>query len=344
MVMTHVAINPHQGMATATKDKPALMFGTAVLDPDEPQWLDNMRRFVRLMKEVAPTVKVFAYLNKNLCCEVGYEQKYRDSVAMDGRGKPATSPYGYPGLFVPTLENSYGKAMTEVYKYYVENLDANIYLDDIINWAYVLPGDGDTTWDGCTVLIDPVSHAVTRKQSSPFLVVQPWMGSLIEYLKSKGKTAMGNGYLQTRTMLSWGIPCFVENGMGQQALISSHLGTPLAWAGYLQGQPGYEHAWKSLNVGGIPCTRSGDWNDHMFPITSVELHSGIVIGKERILTNRSGQFGWGDDSQADVYVFDGKGKRVEKPNVKEIRQGNKVLTELRMPSDYMAILVKKNTK
>ena len=81
----------------------------------------------------------------------------------------------------------------------------------------------------------------------------------------------------------------------------------------------------------------------MFPITPIELRPGVIIGKERILTNRSGQFGWGDGCQADVYVFDGQGKHVEKPDVKEVRKSDKILTELRMPGDHMAILVRKGS-
>ncbi|MFH0795691.1 MAG: hypothetical protein V2A65_01370 [Candidatus Omnitrophota bacterium] len=339
MVITHVAVNPNISMATATKEMPAHKHGTAILDAKA--WLDNTRKLVQEMKKVDPTVKVFAYTHKNLCTEVGYEQKYQDSVALNAEGNPIHSVYvPEPGTFMPTLENSYGKAMMEVYKYLVENLDANIYIDEI-NHAFLVPGDGDTIWDGCTVIINPVSHAVTRKQSSPPLLIQPWLASLMEYLKSKEKTVIANGNITSRTMLNWDIQCFVEDGMGRSAIILQHLGTPLAWAGYFTGRPGYDHLRESLDVAGIAFTRSGEWNDHTFPITPIELRAGVVIGEERILTNRSGQFGWGDDSQAEVYVFDGQGNRVKNPNIRELRNGKQVLTEIRMPGDYLAILVRK---
>jgi hypothetical protein len=35
--------------------------------------------------------------------------------------------------------------------------------------------------------------------------------------------------------------------------------------------------------------------EHMYPTTPIEIHAGYVIARERILTNRSGLFGWGDD-------------------------------------------------
>ena len=48
---------------------------------------------------------------------------------------------------------------------------------------------------------------------------------------------------------------------------------------------------------------------YMFPITPVELHEGYIIGQERIITNRSGLFGWGDSSRHEVHVFDDQGAK-----------------------------------
>lgn len=38
------------------------------------------------------------------------------------------------------------------------------------------------------------------------------------------------------------------------------------------------------------------------PSAPIGLRAGVIIGAERILTDRSGRFGWGDASSADVYV------------------------------------------
>ncbi len=79
----------------------------------------------------------------------------------------------------------------------------------------------------------------------------------------------------------------------------------------------------------------------MFPITPVELHAGMILGRERIITNRSGRYGWPDGSAANAYVFDGDGRLVANPPVREIRSWGRRLTEVRMPSDHFAVLVKK---
>jgi hypothetical protein len=49
---------------------------------------------------------------------------------------------------------------------------------------------------------------------------------------------------------------------------------------------------------------------YMFPITPLELHEGYIIGKERIVTNRSCMFGWDDTAKHEVHVFDNTGHEV----------------------------------
>ena len=339
MVMTHVGTDPNVSPAAATKEKQFWYHGTAI--PHATHWRNNTRAVVRVMKEVDPNVKVFAYIHPNLTTEVGYDQKYRDSVARDGHGTPAKSVYKpEPGVFIPTLENSYGKALEEVYRGHIDDLDANLYVDEI---TVGLPSEGlYDEWDGCTAEIDPVTHALTKKISSGILLMQPWLDRMMSYAKSKGKTAFVNTAPPTRTMNNWKIQHITED-TGPAGITSTHLSTPLAWT-YDTGElPGYQHIRESLSHGAISFSRSGAWSDHMFPLTPIELHAGTIIGEERILTIHSGKFGWGDASGADVLVYDGQGQRVEKPDVKEVREGGVTFTEVRMPSDHFAILVRKPT-
>ena len=46
----------------------------------------------------------------------------------------------------------------------------------------------------------------------------------------------------------------------------------------------------------------------MYPLTIMELGSGIIKGKERIITTRSGTFDWQvADGEVDLYIYDGNG-------------------------------------
>ena len=80
--------------------------------------------------------------------------------------------------------------------------------------------------------------------------------------------------------------------------------------------------------------------NNLFPLTPVELRAGMVIAEERIVTNRSGRFGRGDDSSAQVFMFNGEGEPVADPDVKEVHQDGKAFIEVRMPGDHLAILVR----
>jgi hypothetical protein len=69
---------------------------------------------------------------------------------------------------------------------------------------------------------------------------------------------------------------------------------------------------------------AGDYGiiNHMFPFTPVELHSGWLVGKERILTAKSGDFFWNHPTRPIVLAFDSKGYSVKPKSLKITKKGN----------------------
>ncbi len=335
-----VLCNPMFGTEEERAQGITIQHGTALLLCDG--WCELAGNVVSALKEADPAVETFIYTHQNLCTEPGHEGKYRDSLALDTAGAAVRTVYTpSPSLFLPTLDNSYGRALTEVSQLIAEGLDANVYIDEITASNVPAFGAYGDTWDGCTVVIDPVSHAVTGKVSSAILLMQPWRAAQMEYLKSRGKTVIANGPHYTRTMSGWGLQCFVESAPEDNAVVGAHLSHPLCLTDYSNPDPRTQCdiARRLLDRAGISFA-CFSIEAPMFPITPIELRAGVVIGEERILTNRSGRFGWGDDSSADVYVLDGQGERVAAPDVTEVRKGNAVFTELRMPANHLAVLVR----
>ena len=80
---------------------------------------------------------------------------------------------------------------------------------------------------------------------------------------------------------------------------------------------------------------------YMYPITPVELHEGYIIGKERILTNRSGFYGWADNSAREVHVFDETGREVPDFKAPTVIRNGKTYTELRIGEGWSAAIVRK---
>ena len=187
------------------------------------------------------------------------------------------------------------------------------------------------------------------KYSSVVLQQQGWKVALAQACHSRGKLLIGNGPLFTRTMLQQKVPTFTETS-SFSFLIDTHLSCPWALGTHSSAQDMPTRAYMArrlLNYGGIYSVydfedepKAEPFVKYFFPSTPIELHPGVVICQERILTDRSGRFGWGDASRAQVHVYDAEGKAVANPQVKEIKAGGKVLTEIQLPPNGFAALVR----
>lgn len=337
--------------------KPAM--GTAI--PMARPFCERTADWIEKLRKAAPEVKSLFYINCTLCTEPGAAEKYADSRLMDPSGNQHTMSAGCRSggyipapLFVSTLNNSYGKAMMQTVKYIMEEVKPDgLYHDVFASEGFGARAFG-IEWDGCTVRINRETHEVTGKCSSVALLERGWHVELVKYLRDRGKVIFGNGPGETRTRTNLKIPTFVETYFSASVVRDTHLSTPwgygnLPWADPARGYY-YNTAYnlrKILNFGGVIALPS--WSEEpkgttflqlLYPITPIEIREGMVIGEERLLTNRSGRYGWPDGSKADVFVFDGEGKLVPKPLVTQAREGGKLVMEVRMPSDHFAILVR----
>ena len=328
---------------------PILAEGPAI--PMAKTMNELVARWAALNHTAAPPVKSLLYIHPNINSEPGSQEKYADSKVLDDAGNQLTTPFSYPlYLYLPTLETSYGKAMMDTIKFITHDLKLDgVYMDEF-SFGGVPAYLHHNLWDNATAEIDATTHAVKGKISSSTLLQQPWRDAMMKTLRADGKSFVGNTQPYTRTATQWHQPFFSETA-SYSLMIESHLSTPLGLANHI---PTYDRASQAemarriLDYGGLAMVYN--WPDApqhpsfstlMYPTTPEELHAGMVLGKERIVTDRSGRYGWNDNSEADVYVFDGAGNLVETPDVKVVREGAKVLYELRMPSDNLAILVKK---
>ena len=73
----------------------------------------------------------------------------------------------------------------------------------------------------------------------------------------------------------------------------------------------------------------------------MELKPGYMLAKERIVTAKSGIFGWNDNAQHTVYVYDHEGREVKNHSMKTISVNGKTWSEIRLPQDWSAVIVKK---
>ena len=313
-------------------------------------WVSREKNWIQKMQEAAPEVWPVCYFHSFCSTEPDGERKYTDARMINGKGEHVGYPYRYRlPLYVPTNDNSYGKALWGFVDTILEDIGAaGVYWDEMshsVLW-YVF----GAPWDGCSVRFDPNTHEVLGKITSVALATQELRLEIVQHVRDKGKFLMGNTQPATQTMHNEKVVRFVETGT-YSAMSNTHLECPLGLGNHhLDKTPGevVKIIRNLLQHGGTwygwhYLYEPPEWNfsSVMFPITPVEIREGMVLGEERIHTARSGIFGFADGAPAEVYVVGGDGMRVEDPDVKEIVEDGRHLYEIRMPGDQFAVVVKK---
>lgn len=334
-IITHVPGNYNVSPAASTREKPNLGHGTALMDEGFDGWRKQTRDMTAALKQFAPNVNVYSYIHKNLCSEQDNRNKYPECAAMDSSYRKLSE--GVSAYYVPTAHNSYGKKLAETYRYMIDNLGTNIYMDEIC--LGVTAAEKYPEWDQCTGIIDYETHELKDTVSLPNLLEREWMDEMLAYLRSKGRLLMGNAPPITKALRDFHAMFFTEECMGDSGLYSMHLSTPLGFC-YSLGKNGFKHLRKTLEQGIVCHQYSGEWNDLCFPLTPIEVRPGYIIADERIITNRSGSFGWNDASNADVYVYNAEGQKVEGMSAKTSING-KNFFDIRMPGDHIAFIIRK---
>jgi hypothetical protein len=202
--------------------------------------------------------------------------------------------------------------------------------------------------DGCSADIDQKTHKIIRKKGSMALLSKDWRYKYFKKLLDEKRPFMANGAPYTKTLTDLKFQAFTESGdINNCSKMVLH--SPIALGDHLterKYKDSYNTMLKALERG---CLYA--WYGHifhmnkaptfyMYPFTPIEIHEGYVIGRERIITGKSGYFGWGDKSGFNAYVFDSDGKPTDKIKIPEIMKNGKSYAEVRIPEDFMVILVR----
>jgi hypothetical protein len=253
----------------------------------------------------------------------------------------------YP-IFLPRDGSAFAALQDELIESRFDQLDLDgMYWDEIAYSAYKY--DFSDNWDGCTAQIDPNTHRITRKIANVTLATLAWREKTARRFLARGPL-IGNGAPLTRTFTQLHFPRFVETAAITN-LTRSQLYTPIALGDHLtEASPRdcYRHMVEGLNYGALYYWYDGriiatepTLTSYMFPMTYIRMGEGFVIGEERILSNRSGLFGWGDDSAFDAFVFDFDGRQTDRIAVPRIVVDGKAYGEVRIPEGYAVALVRR---
>jgi hypothetical protein len=310
--------------------------------------LSNYARHNERVRRLCPEVKTEVYFHCFLDVGDDAATKYADARTLLADGTQATYGKPYDRIFFPTLDNEFGRDMAQNIDAIFEVCKADgVYWDELAYSRYKYHyGD---PWDGCSGDIDAQTGKLIRTKSSVTLLAQPWIVQQIKRILARGPM-LANGAPHTRTIADLHYQNFVETAAISNCL-RTVLYSPVALGDHISERKlvdAYRWMTDALNYGCLySWYGSNVWADYptltqyMFPSTPIELHEGFVIARERIVTNRSGLFGWGDKSKHEVHVFDDTGKEVPGFKAPIVTRDGKTYTELRIAEGWTAAIVRK---
>ncbi len=310
--------------------------------------LDNYKNSFARWKGLVPEIKTLVYFHCFIDVMDESPETYAGARLIQSDGTHADYGAPHDRIYLPTRENAYGAAVAKNVDLILDDIRADgVYWDEHeysrVHYHY------DAPWDGWSGDIHPKTLALTRLKSSVTLLSEPWRLDLARKILARGPL-IGNGPPFTRAMSALKFPCFVETGSITNCA-QAHLHSPIALGDHLTERSetdAYRTLLAALDFG---CVYHW-YNDvtvrpthphitsHMYPLTPVELHAGYVIGEERILTKTSGLFGWGDRSQHEVHVYDDTGREVPEFTAPRTEENGATWTELRLPEDWSAAIVR----
>ncbi len=311
--------------------------------PQEPYRQAFARR-----RRLVPGIQNLVYFHCFLDVTDEAPARFADARTLLPDGRQADYGEPYQRLFFPTQTNSYGPAIAKNVDIILDKIGAEgVYWDEheysARRYHYGSP------WDGVSGDIDATKMTIRRLKSSVTLLSQPWRVAMARRIMARGPL-VGNGVPLTRAMASLAFPCFVETGSISNCT-RAHLYSPIALGDHLT-ERSQEDAYRTM-LAALDYGCVYHWyNDllvipthhhltrWMYPITPLELHQGFVIGRERIITKRSGLFGWGDRSRGEAHVFDHQGREVADYPAPAVERNGKVYTELRLPEGWSAAVVR----
>ncbi len=312
-------------------------------------------------RTLAPQSKFLHYFHCFIDVRDESPELYADARLLRSDG--VQTDYGKPfyRIYVPTHENQFGRDVAK-------NVDLimgpapqglgcdGVYWDEFeysrYQYAYG-DFDGQATglpWDGCSADINPKTLQIARLKSAVELISQPFRLALAQKILAAGPL-VANGQPHTQTMVRLHFPRFVETGSISHCA-KAQAYSPIALGDHLTERSevdAYRVMLRALDFGCLYYW----YNDltvvpthphltaHMFPFTPLELHEGYVIGQERIVTNRSGLFGWGDAARHEVHVFDDQGREVPDFSAPAVVRDGQTFSELRLPEGFSAAVVRR---
>lgn len=254
------------------------------------------------------------------------------------------------GYYYATPDNSFGRLMRRVFQSLLDDpLYNGMYWDEFSFGNRIEHLFGAPDWENHSVIIDPKTNRVLSKVTNYALITQPMRQELQQLVARRGWPLWTNWQATTEYDIAQRTPHFLEYVRADEAA-RGQLGCPLGCGGHQARCQAdvMKEVYDFLQLGllyvhihnGAYCETKESVLSHCYPITPLELGPGYVLGRERIITARSGTVGFGDHCplQAVVYGRDGIRREAE---VAEVQHAGRTWLRLRLGEGEIGIVTRK---
>ncbi len=286
------------GWVDGKHDRKKIGFGTGVM---EPYWADFRRRLreaAAKIREASPGCKVLVYYDTQRDTSDGSHERFRDSWLADARGRQLSTDwsgvYSLTWSVVATLTNSYGRAMLDVADRYLDEIKADgVYWDEMEATGYGAPLITHSIPDGHSCILDKKTYTLDHEIGVTTLLGEGHRMAVIDRVRVRGGTLMGNGPCATRKLLAKKPQRMVEIQHNDTWAYEGNLDSPLGYGSSRMDFGNWVRALKMATlVVGTRYNYEHEISPYVFPFTPVELHAGYLLGRERIIATHAGNYGW----------------------------------------------------
>ena len=218
-------------------------------------------------------------------------------------------------IYYPTPGNSFHDALLRSVDVMMDELNMDgAFMDGFLaGYQGTLTYDG--RWDGHSAEIDLQTKTITRKMGSVLLLSQPSMIEFARKIRDKGGVVVANNTMMTRSMANERYIIFDQEVASGPHLHFGPSVTALAQGPFANQKEMYLDMLDKLSWGELFVY----YQDRIklpgpslaafqFPMTFEEIRSGLVRGRDRIVTMNSGIYGWPGEVQLhQVHAFDARG-------------------------------------
>ncbi len=286
---------------------------------------DDSQQFIsetiKKIHAARPDVKVLQYLDPFASSESGAAEKYRSARIIGKTGVPAVWPSKVPvPYFCPTMTNSFGRDLFKYADFVLDTYHADgIYIDE--SWCSVARYNYAGEWDSFSVETDPATLQVRRQIAAiPLLSLQARV-ALVQHIRERGGMVIANLPPLTETFARQKVVTFTETGALSHAyLVQLHSPVAMSKGGGQErdmdprvtiGADVAANVAAHVHFGALtyyyhlpyPANAVPNPMSEMFPFTPIEIWPGYLIGAERIITVKSGSFGWNTQEPLELFVY-----------------------------------------